>query len=174
MNYLNKDVKKTGEINWLRLGENSGSISVEVFISDYENYVLFSYNCSNNSYSYRVELVSINSNLNKGKILYFLCSQTGIRCRKLHLINGIFQHRTALKKGMYSKQTTSKNWRRLSRYYGSYFESDNLYKELYSRHFKTHYKGKPTKRYLRILNKLKQSNQVNYSDIYNLLNARNV
>lgn len=174
MNYFNKNEKKTGVINWLRRGENSGSISVEVFTSDYNNYILFSYNCNDNSYNYKVNLVSTNSNLNKGKILYFLCNQTGMRCRKLHLINGIFQHRTASKTGMYSKQIESKNWRGLSKYYGSYFESDNLYNELYSKYFKTHYKGKPTKRYLRILNKLKQANQINSLDIENLLNARNV
>jgi hypothetical protein len=158
MHYLTKNKKKGGVINWLRLGEKSGSISVEVLISDYDNYILFSYNCNDNSYNYRVNLVSTESNLNKGEIWYFLCSQTGMRCRKLHLLNGIFQHRTALKTGMYSKQTESKNWRGLTKYYGSYFDSDNLYKELYSKYFKTHYKGKPTKRYLRILNKLKQAN----------------
>jgi|TARA_B110000116_G_C16509504_1_gene434952 hypothetical protein len=76
-----------------------------------------------------------------------------------------FQHRTVLNTEMYSKQTESKNWRGLAKYYGSYFESDTLYQELYSKYFRMHYKGKPTKRYLRILNKLKQGNQVNESDI---------
>jgi hypothetical protein len=109
MQYLTKNVKKSGVINWLCRGENSGSISVEVLISDYDNYISFSYNCNDNSYNYKVNLISTKSNLNKGEIWYFLCRKTGIRCRKLHLIDGIFQHRTSLKTGMYSKQIESKN-----------------------------------------------------------------
>jgi len=37
--------------------------------------------------------------------------------------------------------------------------SDKLYEELYSKHFKSHYAGKPTKRYKQILNELEYIRQ---------------
>ncbi len=69
-------------------------------------------------------------------------------------------HRSALPSGMYECQTQSKSWRLMNRIYGSYFELDSLYEELYSKHFKKHYNGKPTKRYLKMMNKMKQIEQI--------------
>ena len=68
------------------------------------------------------------------------------RCRKLHLINERFMHRSNLPSGMYESQTQSKSWRQMKSVYGRYFELDRLYEELYSKHFKTHYNGKPARR----------------------------
>ncbi len=55
---------------------------------------------------------------------------------------------------MYDSQTKSKKWRLWDRLYGSYFKLDKLYEELYSKHFKTNYKGKPTKRYLKLIQQI--------------------
>ncbi|MFT5213422.1 MAG: hypothetical protein ACI9WV_001144 [Patiriisocius sp.] len=174
LGYLKNNRITSGNVNWKMRGEITGSISVKATMSNDTNFIDFSYTCNNEKYNYRVYLVSVKSNLNKGKIWYFECRFTGVRCRKLHLISERFMHRSALPTGMYASQTQSKKWRSLKKVYGSYFDSDNLYQELYSKYFKTHYKGKPTKRYLRILNKRKQANQIKVSDIKNLLNARNV
>jgi len=55
----------------------------------------------------------------------------------------------------------------MNRVYGSYFELDNLYEELYSKHFKTHYNGKPTKRYLKLLKQINKNVRFSASDIEN-------
>ena len=65
-------------------------------------------------------------------------------------------HRSALPSGMYDCQTKSKKWRGIEKIYGAYFDSDKLYEQLYSKHFKKSYGGKPTKRYLKIMIQLPQ------------------
>ncbi|TXD47726.1 hypothetical protein [Polaribacter sp. IC073] len=169
MNYFRPNKKTGGTINWTMRGENSGSISIKVTISDENKYIDFDYSCNKQDYNYRIYLVSVKSNLNKGVILYFKCNFTGIRCRKLHLVNGRFQHRTAQKNGMYSTQTKSKKWRQIERGFGSYFDKDKIYAELYSKHFRQSYNGKPTKRYLKLINKLKEVDKVDPNDIERLL-----
>jgi len=77
-------------------------------------------------------------------------------------------HRSALPSGMYSIQTQSKRWRFMDKVYGSYFESDKYYQELYSKHFKTHYKGKPTKRYLKLMRQINKAERFSVSEIENL------
>ena len=42
------------------------------------------------------------------------------RCRKLHLINERFMHRSNLPSGMYESQTQSKSWRQMKSVYGRY------------------------------------------------------
>jgi hypothetical protein len=169
LGYLENNRITSGNVNWKMRGESTGRISVKATMSNDNNFIDFSYTCNNEKYNYRVYLVYLKSNLNKGKIWYFECRFTGMRCRKLHLIKGKFQHRTALKKGMYSKQTQSKKWRSLGKIYGSYFDSENYYSELYSKHFKKFYKGKPTKRYLKLMQKINEVEKVTTSDIEKLL-----
>lgn len=169
LGYFNHNKRTSGNVNWTMGGENTGNIGIEVTISDNSNFIDIKYNCNNENYQYRVYLVSTRSNLNKGKIWYFECKFTGVRCRKLHLIKGKFQHRTALKSGMYSKQTQSKKWRLIEKAYGNYFDSENTYSELYSKHFRKYYKGKPTKRYLKLMDKIKEIEKVSASDIERLL-----
>ena len=163
--YFNYNRTTSGNVNWKMREENTGSISIKVTISDENKHIDFDYTCNNESYNYRVYLVTVKSNLNKGIIFYFQCSFTGKRCRKLHLIKGKFQHRTALKSGMYSTQTNSKKWRIMEKYYSSYFDSEKIYSEFYAKHFTKYYKGKPTKRYLKLMQKLKDANKVNPADI---------
>ena len=78
-------------------------------------------------------------------------------------------HRSALASGMYSKQTHSKKWRQMEKVYGSYFDRDKLYEELYSKNFTKYYNGKPTKRYLRILTELKKTDAISHIDIERLM-----
>jgi hypothetical protein len=168
LGYLKNNHITSGNVNWKMRGENTGSISVKSTMSNDTNFIDFSYTCNNEKYNYRVYLVSVKSNLNNGKIWYFKCKFTNMRCRKLHLINGKFQHRTALKRGLYSKQTHSKKWRSMEKNYGSYFDSENYYSELYSKHFRKYYKGKPTKRYLKLLQQIKQADGITFKDIESL------
>ncbi|TXD48134.1 hypothetical protein [Polaribacter sp. IC063] len=169
MRYFKKNKTIGGTINWKRGSENTGSIGVKVTMSENDNYIDLNYTCNKQDYNYRVFVVSVKSNLNKGEILYFKCKFTGMRCRKLYLINGRFQHRTAIKKAMYSTQTKSKKWREIERVFGSYFDKDKFYAELYSKHFRKSYNGKPTKKYLKLMQKIKKVNSVDPNDIERLL-----
>ena len=171
LNYLIKDNYRTGIIRWSCRGEQSGSISISVDLRDYKNIVVFDYKCNGNKYEYAVNLESIPSNLGKGKIWYFVCPLTKKLCRKLHLINEMFMHRSNLPSGMYSVQTESKNWRRMSKFYGSYYKLDDYYEELYSKHFKTHYNGKPTKRYLKLIEQIKKVEDFSASNLNDYLSC---
>ncbi len=79
-------------------------------------------------------------------------------------------HRSALPSRMYSSQTQSKKWRLMDKVYGCYFDLDRLYEELYSKHFKTHYNGKPTKRYLKLMRQINKANSISSTEIENPLN----
>jgi len=77
-------------------------------------------------------------------------------------------HRSALPNGMYSCQTYSKKWRLMDKVYGCYFDIDRFDEELYSKHFKTHYNGKPTKRYLKLMRKINKAERFSVSKIEQL------
>ena len=125
--YLKDYIFKRGTITWSSNGIKTSSLGINIKIDDYESYIKVNYKCNETDYNYKIQLVSIPSNLGKGIIYYFICPYTGKRCRKLHLINESFMHRSNLPSGMYSIQTESKNWRQMSRLYGSCFKLDNLY-----------------------------------------------
>ena len=169
LKYLQKNCSINGNVYWKSRGENTGNISINTSLIQDNNFVEFIYTCNDKSYNYKVNLIGIKSNLNKGIIWYFKCKFTGIRCRKLHLINGRFQHRSILKTGMYSSQTQSKYYRSLDKVYGAYFKSDSYYSELYSKHFKKYYNGKPTKKYLKLLELINKAESIDESDIEKLL-----
>lgn len=78
-------------------------------------------------------------------------------------------HREAFNGCMYESQTQSKNYRQLDKTLGAFFKSDNLYSELYKKHFKKWYAGKPTKKYLRIMEEIKKVKNLSYKDIERLL-----
>ena len=134
-----------------------------------KQYLNLNYNCDETNYNYNIQLVSIPSNLGKGKVWYFLCPYTQKRCRKLHLIDEIFIHRSAMPSGIYSKQIHTKKWRYLEKVYGNYFNKEKYYKQLYSKHFRKFYNGKPTKRYLKLMEKINDAKRFSASDIEQLL-----
>lgn len=134
LRYFNKNSITNGTINWTNRGEKTGSISVSLLMNDNKNVLSFDYKCNGTDYKYDVCLITLPSNLGKGKVWYFYCPFTGKRCRKLHLIQERFMHRSALPSGMYSKQAQSKKWRQVERVYGSYFDSDEVYAELHSKY----------------------------------------
>ena len=105
------------------------------------------------------------SNLGKGIIWYFLCPKTNNRCRKLYLVDGLFLHREAFTGCMYESQTVSKKYRQIEKKFGAYFDSDILFEQLHKKYFKRTYKGKLTKRFLRIESKLKRAESLNPHEI---------
>ena len=168
--YLNPEQLKNGTLTWSRHGNEIGSISIKVNTLSKQPYIELDYKHNEEPRKYKVKLVSIPSNLSKGKIWYFLCPQTNKRCRKLYLISGCFLHREAFKGCMYECQTYSKNWRQMGKVFGAYFEAEECYEEIYSKHFKKSYNGKPTKRYLRLLNQINKEEGFTNSEIEKLIN----
>lgn len=152
--YLTSYGTQKGVTSCSRNGEVHSTINIEVSHSEYQTYIIFDYKCSGEQKRYKVNLECKVSNLGKGVIWFFVCPSTGKPCRKLYLNSGYFLHRTALKNLMYSKQIESKKFRNISKVFGTYFIRDEVYSELYKKYFKTHYNGKPTKRYLRLKNQI--------------------
>jgi len=167
--YLNPEQIKSGTITWSRNGNPTGSISIKVNTHSEQPYIELDYKYRDEPRNYKVRLVSLPSNLGKGLIWYFLCPHTNKRCRKLYSIGGYFLHREAFNGCMYETQTQSKKYRQLDKTLGAYFEIDTLYSELYKKNFKKTYAGKPTKRYLRIMEQIQKAESVPYHEIKRLM-----
>lgn len=105
------------------------------------------------------------SNLGKGKVFYFNCRITGKRCKKLYLIGDYFQHRTAYSKGYYQTQTLGSKDKFLVRQFDALQRANKAKRILYSKYFKTHYNGKPTKRYLKLLKDIEAGGGISESEL---------
>lgn len=158
--YLKKDYFLSGVISWNRAGEKTGSISIAVYNYNDSPYVRLSYKWNNTSMDYKIQLQKQPSNLGKGNLLFFICPKTYKRCTKLHLINGIFQHRTNCKSGMYESQTRSKKLQQIEKCFGCYLDYENIREAIEQKHLKKTYEGKYTKRYLKLKNKLQKAESV--------------
>ena len=163
--YLNPEQIKSGTLTWSRNGNKTGSISIRVNTHREQPYIELDYKYRDEPRNYKVRLVSMPSNLGKGLIWYFFCPQTNKRCRKLYSIGGYFLHREAFNGCMYETQTQSKKYRQLDKTLGAYFKTDDLYSQLYQKHFKKTYAGKPTKRYLRIMEQIQKAESIPYHEI---------
>lgn len=163
--YLAPGQIKSGTLNWSRHGENTGSISITANTQNIHPYIELNYKYKDEPRKYKVYLTSTRSNLNLGEIWYFVCPQTKKRCRKLYSIGGYFLHREAFNGCMYETQTQSKKYRELEKTFGAFLRTDMISDELYKKHFKRTYAGKPTKRYLRIMRKIEAAENIPYKDI---------
>ena len=167
--YLTPGQIKIGTLNWSSNGNPTGSISIRVNTHSEQPYIELDYKYRDKPRNYKVYLTSTPSNLNRGEIWYFLCPQTKKRCRKLYSIGGYFFHREAFNGCMYDCQTKSKYYRNPGKTFGSYFNIDRLYEQLYKKHFKKSYAGKPTKKYLRIMEQLQKAESIPYTKIERLM-----
>ena len=166
--YLEPNCWKSGSIRWSRGGRTTGSISIHVDMSASPPYMQLSYTYEKEEeINYKVPLVSLPSNLGKGKVWYFLCPSTQKRCRKLYRFEKYFLHREAFN-AMYEKQTYSSNNRALCHLADIAFGSDQLYDELYSKNFKKYYAGKPTRRYIKLIKKIQKAERLSQRDIEGL------
>jgi hypothetical protein len=163
--YLDPKQIKSGTLNWSSNGNPTGSISIKVNTHSEQPYIELDYKYRDEPRNYQVYLTSTPSNLNRGEIWYFICPQTKKRCRKLYSIGGYFLHREAFNGCMYETQTQSKKYRQLDKTLGAYFKNDNLYSELYKKNFKKTYAGKPTKKYLRIMEQIQKAESIPYHEI---------
>lgn len=167
--YLKPNQWQNGTLKWSRNGIPTGSISIKVCTMPECSFIELDYKCNETPINYRVQLISAPSNLGKGVVWYFVCPHTGKRCRKLYLADTNFYHRSALRGCMYEKQTQSKNYRQLDKSIGAYFKSNDLYNELNKNNFKKTYAGKPTKKYLRILEQIQKLSEISVENLEKLL-----
>jgi len=167
--YLNPEQIKSGTITWSRNGNTTGSISISVNTFSEQPFIELDYKYRDEPRNYKIQLVSVPSNLGKGLIWYFLCPNTNKRCRKLYSIRGYFLHREAFHDCMYESQTKSKYYRNLDKTLGAYFRTDDLYNQKCQKHFKKKYAGKPTKKYLRIMEQIQKAERIPYTEIERLM-----
>lgn len=163
--YLKPNQLKNGILKWSRNGVETARISIFSNTLTEQPYITLDYLYKNEPQQYSIDLVSVPSNLGKGVVWYFLCPQTTKRCRKLYSIGGYFLHREAFNGCMYETQTQSKKYRQLDKTLGVYFRTDDLYSQLYQKHFKKTYAGKPTKKYLRIMEQIQKAESIPYREI---------
>ena len=162
--YLRPDQIKSGTLSWNSNGHKTGSISIRANTL-HMPFIELDYKYQEELRNYKVRLVSVPSNLGKGKVWYFLCPKTNKRCRKLYLIGGYFYHREAFNGCMYECQVQGKFFRALDKTLGACFRADQLYDQLYSKNFKKYYAGKPTKKYARIMEKLKYASEIDMEEV---------
>lgn len=144
LGYLQNGYRK-GNIRWTFRGKPNGDVDIAVWLNEGsgEGTLTFTYIFEKQRhYNYQVQLVAVPSNLGAGQRWYFICPRTGKRCIKLYMANEYFQHRDGIPGAMYQSQTKSKFYRKLEKFFGGYdlMSTPNL---------KRHYRGRPTKRYLR-------------------------
>lgn len=150
--YLKPEQYLSGVVTWYK-GEGESkrvlaSISISVNTYSENPFIELKYLHNETPIHYQVELTAIPSNLGKGVVWYFICPKTGTRCRKLHLVGGYFYHRSAFKGWLYEKQKHSHKTRNLFKYFEVIFGNGEPGKPI-----RTHYAGKPTKRYLKEMKK---------------------
>lgn len=153
--YLDSTISKSGVINWSKNGKVNNSISIQTHIYKDKPYIQIDYKFRDEPRNYRIYLTSKPSNLQKGIVWYFICPRTRKICRKLYCINGYFLHRKAFNGCMYESQTFSKKDRVLIKIFDIKNGEEKIIEELFKKNLKKHYKGKPTKKYLKIQHKIK-------------------
>lgn len=162
--YLKPNQIMPGKINWSRNGEPIGEISIRVDTMAARPYIELNYNWRKEPRNYKVFIVSVPSNLGKGNVLYFLCPHTNKCCRKLYSIGGYFLHRDAFKGCMYESQIQSKKGRLLINAFDPYIKKSQYYSEINKKHFKKYYAGKPTKRYLWLLEQIEKAEKISHKE----------
>ncbi len=66
---------------------------------------------------------------------------------------------------MYASQTQSKKSREMLKTYRNCLRVENLQEQLYQKHFKKFYAGKPTRKYLQLMEKIEKAESITYQEI---------
>lgn len=99
---------------------------------------------------YKIQIVEVKSNLDKGVNLYFICPVTNNRCKTIFCCYGseIFKSRQAYNRRLYyTSQICSKVYRSSTRYNST----ESKVNQLQSMRRAKNYKGKETKRHKRLI-----------------------
>ena len=157
--FLKYGVQKSGDIIWSVNDKETSRLAYKVNFKEKNPHFDLNYKTNGESFNYRIYFESLKSNLNKGLVWYFICPKSGEKSRKLFLYNGYFVNRNCTH-AIYDTQTKSKSYRRMEQTFGAYFDIDNYYEEIHSKHFKKFYNGKPTKRYKRLLELIEKAENI--------------
>jgi len=160
-------------LRWSCRGQPTGSIGLEAHILPGEDSYLRLHYTGNSAtnYDYRVELEAVASNLPGagGHRLYMICPQTRRRATVLYRRSGtgVFAHRLAYGPARlyYDSQLEPKRLRGL----GKYFAVEREWEKEYRKGRKTHYRGKPTHWYARLLKRQQQAAAVAAGALQRLL-----
>ncbi|MEO8854321.1 MAG: hypothetical protein ABI359_11100 [Ginsengibacter sp.] len=116
----------------------------------------------------RIEMIWKRGNgVTNGFVWLFVCPVTGKLSRKLRFINGTYIN-TKLIKDYYRKNKP--DWHsgtKMDKVLMIKQHAINAEKEVNQRFFKTHYNGKPTKRYLKCLQRIEAAKDISMKDIIN-------
>ena len=145
-----------GTITWSTNQIKQSEIGISTHISRNDSFIELHYTYDSEEINYSIKLVRVNSNLGKGFYWLFTCPQTDKNCRKLYLHQGYFFHREAFNL-YYEQQLQSRKTRELLKIYKKAFIPEEIYEERYGKYFKTHYKGKPTKKFLKLEKMIKRA-----------------
>lgn len=141
--------------NWSIGKSIIATINLSISTTNGLNKLRFSYRYNDEEIVDEVKLLIERSNLNKGIIWFMECPKTKAKCKKLYLHNGHFLSRKAFK-GFYKSQLSNEQKNELIKMLHLDQEIGKLYEEMYSKHFKKTYQGKPTKRYSEILKRIEK------------------
>lgn len=149
--FIKKNCNIQGTLNW----SNGSSISILTSYTEEEKYIRLVYHITDNTtgekqhYDYKIELAEAPSNLGKGKVLYFVCPVSWNKCRILYKCYGSpkWKCRKAYKTRIYYESQMGSN---LGYHNTRYWQLDKQIKELEAQRKSYSYKGRITKRYIKL------------------------
>ena len=162
LGFLNPYCAKSGTVSW---GNGRSSISVTTDTNPANPYMELDYTTGGKSYNSRISLEAVPSNLGHGVIWYFRCPVSGKRCRRLYLVSSQFVHREAFAGCMYQSQIETKKYRNMVRVIEPVFSLDRIEEETYKPYYKKYYRGRPTRRYQRVLRAEEKALKVSREDV---------
>lgn len=149
--YIQKGKHITAPLSWT----NGSWISIESKYTEEEHYLRLKYILTDSrdgkatELDYKITLYAKPSNLGKGEVLYFVCPRSGNLCRILYRAYGSLKWKCRQAYSCriyYPIQTSSK----MSKYNDRYWEAERALEKMYQERATSTYRGKPTRRALRI------------------------
>lgn len=166
---LKPGVYRSGTVYWEQGAERVASVGYTACLNIElgATYLHFNYSHDGQPVQYTVPLIPVPANIGKGLVWFFRCPFTGQLCKKLHLIEGRFMHRSAVRDAMYKRQTESKKWRKVSRFYDMHDVHAEVWQVIKKPYFKMKYRGKVTRRFARLVRKEERAERgVNVREVF--------
>ena len=149
--FIKKNCNKFIKLSW----SNGNNINLYTCYTNEEKYIRLVYEIydkktgEKEEFDYKIQIIEFASNLKKGKVLYFLCPESMNKCRILYYCYGSQKWKSIKaynNRIYYESQMVSKyDYHNLR-----YWDIDKQIKEIESGRKSYFYKGKKTKRYLKL------------------------
>lgn len=168
-NFIQKGCEVTFQLGW----SNGSQIKALTHYTEKDIYIRLIYQVTYKDtkevkgYDYKIYIQRLKSNLGIGEVLYFICPETSLYCRKLFMCYGYgrFKHRLAYKnKIYYHSQTISKESRNTTRY----FKLDETISKICKQRQSKTYKGKETskrKRLIKLIEKRTKADKIRQMEL---------